>query len=136
MIPARAGAARNTRNAAERKNSRDALICLRKKQAQPFGWAVEFQLSTVLFHPNYVAGLRTLLSFYDLELDLVAFLEALVSFRVDRTVVHKNICVSVITADEAKAFRIVEPLYGPFQFHLLSSSGQSPTAPPPRGRWS
>jgi hypothetical protein len=79
---------------------------------------------------GHIAGLRTLLAVDYLEFDLIALLEALVAFRVDGAVVNEHIRAAVVAANEAKAFRIIEPLYGSFMSHLLSSSGQSPTAPP------
>src|SRR5580692_1000173 len=44
-----------------------------------------------LLDSSYVAGLRSLLSFYDLEFDLIAFLQTFVALRADRAVVHKYV---------------------------------------------
>jgi hypothetical protein len=70
---------------------------------------------------GYVAGLRTLLTFHNLELYGIAFLKALVTFILDRAVVNKNIG-SVFAADETESFCIIEPLNGSFQTCHLPSS--------------
>ena len=65
-----------------------------------------------------VRGLRAFLPFDDLKFDVIAFLQALVPLGNQGTVVHEHIG-SVVTADEPKAFCIVEPFHGSFQFHVL-----------------
>jgi len=66
-----------------------------------------------------VRGLRALLALDNFELYRIAFLQALVAFRSDCTVVNENIR-PIITPYEAVAFRVVKPLNRTFQtFHLL-----------------
>jgi hypothetical protein len=64
-----------------------------------------------------VCRLRTLLSLGDLEFDLIPFLQALVTLRIDRAVMNKDIR-SIRTTDEAVPFSVIKPLHGAFQaFH-------------------
>ena len=53
--------------------------------------------------------LGTLLAFYDVELDLIAFLERFVPIQLDRRVVDEYIW-PVVTSDESVALGVVEPL--------------------------
>ena len=69
-----------------------------------------------------VRGLRAFLPFDDLKFDVIAFLQALVPLGNQSTVVHEHIG-AVVTADEPKAFCIVEPFHGSFQFHVLFLRG-------------
>src|ERR1019366_7563140 len=62
---------------------------------------------------------------------LVTFLQALVAFDVDRTVVHEHVRTTILTAYKAKAFRVIEPLYGPFQSHSLLPPGRAHQHPHP-----
>jgi hypothetical protein len=65
-----------------------------------------------------IGRLRTLRALGYLELNLVAFLQALVTLGGDSTVVDKNVR-SIFTSEETIAFGIVEPLDGTFQtFHV------------------
>jgi hypothetical protein len=65
-----------------------------------------------------VCGLRSFLTLCDLELYLIAFLQALVAFRSDRTVVNKDIG-AIVPSDKAIAFGVVKPLNRTFQsFHV------------------
>src|SRR5215471_12761238 len=65
-----------------------------------------------------VGGLRSLLSFSDFEFDLVALLQALITFRSDRAVVNKDIR-PISAPDKPVAFGVIEPLNRSFQtFHL------------------
>src|SRR3974390_1771826 len=66
---------------------------------------------------HHVRCLRSLLTINDFELHCVAFLQALVALGNQGAIVHKHVR-SVLPADEAESLRIVEPLYGSFQFHL------------------
>ena len=69
-----------------------------------------------------VRSLWSFLAFSDLELDLIAFLKALISFRADRAVVHEHIW-AICATDEPIAFGVIEPLDGSFQtFHEISPS--------------
>src|SRR5690242_21589300 len=64
-----------------------------------------------------VCRLRTFLALGDLELYLISFLQALITLRIDRTVMNKDIR-SIRAPDEAVPRRVIEPLYGSFQaFH-------------------
>src|SRR5262249_3453916 len=63
-----------------------------------------------------VLRLRSLLSLHDLELYVVAFLQALVAVARDGAVMHKDIR-TVVTTDESQSLGIVEPL------HLTLDSG-------------
>jgi hypothetical protein len=66
-----------------------------------------------------VGGLRALLSLGDLELDLIAFLKALVAFRSDRAVVHEDVRAAIVASYEAVALGVVKPLHRTFQtFHV------------------
>ena len=60
-------------------------------------------------HSSYGIGLRTFLSLNDVEFHLVPFLQALVSIELDRTVMNKHVR-SVVPADKAVTFRVIEPL--------------------------
>jgi hypothetical protein len=84
-----------------------------------------------LLYPRYVAGLRALLTVHDLELYLVAFLQALITVIVDGAVMDEHVWTAILTSDKAKTFCIIEPLHGPFQSHVLLPPGQSPTASHP-----
>src|SRR3974377_1585156 len=61
--------------------------------------------------------LRSPLTITDFALHCVALLQALVALGNQGAIVHKDVR-SVLPADEAESLRIVEPLYGSFQFHL------------------
>jgi hypothetical protein len=69
----------------------------------------------------YVAGLRTLLALDDLELDVVAFLQALVTLRRDSAVVDEDIW-TVIAADEPEPLGVIEPFHFAFNARHLPSS--------------
>lgn len=57
-----------------------------------------------------VRSLRSLLTLSDFELDLISFLQALITFRADRAIMNKDIR-PIGTSDESVAFRVVKPLY-------------------------
>jgi hypothetical protein len=57
-----------------------------------------------------VLGLPALRTFYDIELYLLALLQAAKSVRLDGGEVNEHI-LAVLTADETIAFGIVKPLY-------------------------
>jgi len=64
-----------------------------------------------------VGRLRPFLALGDFKLHLIAFLQALVSLRTNRAVVHKHIG-TVVPPNETISFSVVEPLNGSFQaFH-------------------
>ena len=62
-----------------------------------------------LRHFNYCVGLRAFLALDDLELHLIAFLKALISFRLHSAVVDENIR-STFLADKSEALGVVKPL--------------------------
>ncbi len=76
---------------------------MQNKKPNLFGWAFFNFVGASLLDSSYVAGLRSLLSFYDLEFHLIAFLQTLVAFRADRAVVHKYVRVSIVAADKAES---------------------------------
>jgi len=57
--------------------------------------------------------LRSLLALYDIELDLIAFLQRLVSVQLYRGVVNEYIW-PVFASDESVALGVVKPLHFPF----------------------
>src|SRR4029453_4129211 len=61
----------------------------------------------------HARGLRALLTLRDLELDLLSFVEVLVSLAGDGAEVHEHIGATVIGSDEAVALLGAEPLHGP-----------------------
>jgi len=67
-----------------------------------------------------VLCLPTLRPFGHAELDLLAFLKAAESARLDRREMHEDV-FAILAADETIAFRVVEPLYCSC-FHLLLTS--------------
>jgi hypothetical protein len=75
---------------------------------------------------GYVGSLRAFLTLDNLEFDLVAFLQALVSLNCNCAVVNEDIR-AVIPADEPVSLRIVEPLDGSFHaFHVRPPLLRSP----------
>jgi hypothetical protein len=56
-----------------------------------------------------VAGLQTLGALFDSELDLLAFLQVLEAFALDRREVDKDI-IAAVASEEAVALRPIEPL--------------------------
>jgi hypothetical protein len=74
---------------------------------------------------SYVSSLRTFLALRDLEFNLITFLEAFVTFRDDRAVMHKNIG-SILSPDETVTLSVIEPLNCTFHtFHLRALSVQA-----------
>jgi len=59
---------------------------------------------------SYVFCLKALRAFRDIELYGLAFLQAAETARLNRREMHENI-FAILTADEAKAFSVVKPLY-------------------------
>jgi hypothetical protein len=69
-----------------------------------------------------VRGLRSFLALNDFEFNLIAFLQALVSFDGDRAVVHEDIGAAIVSSDEPISLRVIEPFDGSFQtFHVPPS---------------
>lgn len=60
--------------------------------------------------PHDLVGLGTFFTLDDVELDGVTLFEGLVTFRLDRAVVHENVRAAV-PAKEAVALGVVEPLH-------------------------
>src|ERR1035437_8006580 len=63
---------------------------------------------------GHIGGLRPFLSLDNLKLHLVALLQALVAFGGDGAVMNEHIR-SIVTAEEAVSFGVVEPLHGALQ---------------------
>jgi hypothetical protein len=70
-----------------------------------------------------VFGLGTLLSLNDFELNVIAFLQALVAFRLDGAVVDEHIR-AIFPANKAEALRVVKP------FHFAFDSRHDPYSEP------
>ncbi len=69
-----------------------------------------------------VCRLRSFLTLSNLELYGIAFLKALISFRIDRAVMDEHIR-AILPSNEAIALCIVEPLNRTFQtIHLPAST--------------
>jgi hypothetical protein len=62
-----------------------------------------------LLDDDDVAGLKTLGALFNSELDLLAFLQILEAFALDRGEVHENI-IAAFASEEAVALRSIEPL--------------------------
>ena len=63
--------------------------------------------------PGYVIGLWAFGSLNDVEFDFVTFFKTFVAFELDGTVMHEDIG-SVIAAEEAVSFCVIEPFNGAF----------------------
>ena len=111
--------------------------CDDKTKTQPVGWVGLPRNLSFLCGLRYVAGLRTLLAFYNLKLDRVALLQAFVAFGLDRAVMNEHVG-TVFTADESESFGIVEPLdrtfqSGHLQFLRTNSAEWTPLTKPQPG---
>jgi hypothetical protein len=62
---------------------------------------------------------------HNLKLDLVAFLQTLISLRSDGTVMYEYIGATFM-ADESVTLGVVKPLHGSFQTFQLSPLGHVP----------
>jgi hypothetical protein len=109
---------------------RSADLRAERKAQPPVGWA-SWKTAKTLLDPRHVARLRALLTIDDLELDLIAFLQTLIAIVIDRAVMHEHIRITIVTAYKAKAFRVIEPLYGPFHSHFLLPPGRAQQHPHP-----
>src|SRR5215467_13026337 len=68
---------------------------------------------------GHIGGLGALLSLNNLELDRVAFLQALITFGSDRAVMYEHVG-AILSAKKTVTLRIVKPLNRTFQtFHVL-----------------
>ena len=65
-----------------------------------------------LFFYN-VFCLRPFLALHDFKLNVIAFLQALVTFRLDGAIVNENVR-TIFPADKTEALGVVEPLYFTF----------------------
>src|SRR5208283_3912506 len=104
----------------KRMQSRSISVSCRLPQAktQPLsGWALVTGSKLALLHLHHIRSLRPFLTINDLKFDHVAFLQALVALGSQSAVVHEHVR-AILPADKAKAFRIVEPFDGSFQFHF------------------
>jgi len=68
-----------------------------------------------------LVSLRALRPLDDVELNLIALFEALITLALDGTVMNKYVCPAV-AAEEAVTLCIVEPLYGAFVLCQWSNS--------------
>lgn len=59
--------------------------------------------------PGYLVGLRTLLTFNDVEFDFVAFFQTFVPIDLDGAVVHKDVR-TLIASDKSITLCVVKPL--------------------------
>lgn len=73
---------------------------------------------------GYAFCLRTFLSLNNFEFNVIALLEALVSLRLDGTVVDEHIR-AVIPADKAEALCVIEPFHFTFNSRHVPYSGRS-----------
>jgi hypothetical protein len=64
-------------------------------------------------NPEDLISLRAFGSLNDVELDLVAFFEALIALALDGAVVHEDVGAT-LAAEESVSLCVVEPLYGAF----------------------
>ncbi len=72
-----------------------------------------------------VRGLWSFLALYNLELHNVAFLQALITFTADRTVVDEHVG-SAFASNKSVTLGVIEPLHCTFQAIHVLSSGQRP----------
>jgi hypothetical protein len=91
-------------------------LCNRRDKINSGGYFL-----TDLFEAGHLIGLRALRTLDDIELHLIPLFKAFVSFALNRTVMNEYVCPAV-SAEEAVALRIVEPLYGAFILCQLSYS--------------
>src|SRR3954467_11335347 len=75
---------------------------------------------SLLRSAGHVLSLRAFLPLADLELHIIAFLQALVAIRLDSAVVDKDIG-AIILADESEAFGVIEPFHLTFYSRHLAS---------------
>ena len=67
----------------------------------------------------HVRSLPALWALHNIELNGLAFLEALESARVDCRVMHEDV-FAVLARNKTKALRVIEPLHGTL-FHFFSN---------------
>src|SRR5450631_2965356 len=69
----------------------------------------------------YVRSLRPLRALLDLELDYVAFLQALIALAGDRAVMHEHVG-PILATDESVSLGVIEPFHSTFQtIHVRTS---------------
>ncbi len=68
--------------------------------------------------------MRAFLSLNDFEFNIIALLEALVSLRLDGTIVDEHIR-AIISADKAEALCVIEPFHFTFNSRHVPYSGLS-----------
>jgi hypothetical protein len=71
-----------------------------------------------LLNLHDIRGLWPFLTVDNLEFHYIPFLKALVTLSIQSAVVNEYIG-TIVTPDKTKALRVIEPLYGSFQFHFL-----------------
>src|SRR5450755_945932 len=93
-------------------------LCLRAPtKTQPLGLGFRDRNERALLRLHHIRGLRPFLAINDLKLNHITFLQTFVALAGQRAVMHEYVG-AILTTDKAKAFRIVEPFYGSFQFHF------------------
>jgi hypothetical protein len=98
-----------------------------EQKTQPIGWVLD-KFSISLGQLGHVVGLRTFLALHDLKLHLIAFLKALVAFRLYSAVVDKHVWSTFLT-DESKTLSVVKPLYSAFNSRHLHTFSEFPSGP-------
>src|SRR5664279_2717866 len=94
------------------------VLCLwAPTKTQPLGLGFPDRSELALLRLHHIGGLRPFLAVNDLKLNHITFLQTFVALAGQRAVVHEYVG-AILTADKAKAFRIVEPFHGSFQFHF------------------
>jgi hypothetical protein len=77
---------------------------------------------------DHAFRLRTFLSLNNFELDVIAFLEALITLRLDGTVMDEHIG-PIIPANKAEALCVIEPFHFTFDSRHVPYSLRSPKTP-------
>ena len=74
-------------------------------------WASVSRLLALAANLRDVLGRRALGALDDVELDALAFSEGAETAALDRRMVNETVLLTAVGSDEAKALRVVEPLY-------------------------
>jgi hypothetical protein len=69
-------------------------------------------LRTQILEFLYVFCLEAFGAFSEIELDRLAFIQALESITLDRAKMHENIAIAFFSSNEAKPFGVIEPFHG------------------------
>src|SRR6056297_3454439 len=106
----------------------------RAPEADEGGWR---SVAGGLTGDRHVRGLQALLALFDVELDLVAFVQVLVPVSLDRREVNEHVGGAVALFDEAEAFFGAEPLDLACRHSYLFPTCRAyrPRHPSSSGRW-